>query len=57
MSAIPIDEQPAARSSCPFDQAPQVMMLAARTTGDPEALTPSILATLAGMDPLRRCIW
>jgi predicted permease len=46
-----IDERPAPEIYVPFDQAPQtMMMLAARTTADPEALTPSIVAALAGID-------
>ena len=49
-----IDEQPAPEIFVPFDQAPQaMMMLAARTAGDPEALTPSIVAALAGIDALQ----
>ncbi|HVH25733.1 MAG TPA: ABC transporter permease [Vicinamibacterales bacterium] len=46
-----IDERRAPEIFLPFEQAPQsMMMLAASTTGDPEALTPSILAALAGID-------
>jgi putative ABC transport system permease protein len=46
-----IDERPDPEIFVPFDQSPQArMMLAARTTGDPGAVTPSILAALAGID-------
>jgi len=46
-----IDERPAPEIYVPFDQAPQtMMMLAARTIGDPDALTPSIVTALAGID-------
>jgi putative ABC transport system permease protein len=46
-----IDERPAPEIFVPFDQSPQAMiMLAARTTGDPETMTPSIVASVAGID-------